>query len=105
MSWYLVVYIALMVHTFLHHPCIPLQLQIWDTAGQERFRTVTQSYYRGAHGVIIAYDITNLETFTHVTNWVDDIKRYAGGRGSTEYVVLSELGRTTLLTLCFGEVS
>ena len=57
---------------------MPIQLQIWDTAGQERFRTVTQSYYRGAHGVIIAYDITNLDTFTHIPLWVDDIKRFAG---------------------------
>ena len=58
---------------------LPLpQLQIWDTAGQERFRTITQSYYRGSHGVIVAYDITNGETFSHVPQWVDDVKRYAG---------------------------
>ena len=54
------------------------QLQIWDTAGQERFRTITQSYYRGAHGVILTYDITNAETFNHITQWLDDVKRYAG---------------------------
>ena len=67
---------------------LPLpQLQIWDTAGQERFRTITQSYYRGSHGVLVAYDITNAETFNHVPQWVDDVKRYAGecnvhGRGN-----------------------
>lgn len=55
-----------------------MQLQIWDTAGQERFRTITQSYYRGAHGVIITYDITNADTFSHVPQWVEDVKRYAG---------------------------
>lgn len=55
-----------------------IKLQIWDTAGQERFRTITQSYYRGAHGVIMTYDITNSETFNHVPQWVEDVKRYAG---------------------------
>lgn len=55
-----------------------VQLQIWDTAGQERFRTITQSYYRGAHGVIIAYDITKSDSFQSVPRWVEDVKRYAG---------------------------
>ena len=40
-----------------------IRLQIWDTAGQERFRTLTSSYYRGAQGVILMYDISNRETF------------------------------------------
>ena len=55
-----------------------LQLQIWDTAGQERFRTITQSYYRSANGVILAYDITKEPTFYNVTRWLEDVKRYAG---------------------------
>lgn len=55
------------------------QLQIWDTAGQERFRTITQSYYRSANGVILAYDITRRESFEDLPRWLEDVKRYAGG--------------------------
>ncbi|WAR26151.1 RAB43-like protein [Mya arenaria] len=51
---------------------------IWDTAGQERFRTITQSYYRSANGVIMAYDITKKTSFDSLPRWLDDVKRYAG---------------------------
>eukprot|EP00127_Corallochytrium_limacisporum_P007419 Clim_evm22s251 gene=Clim_evmTU22s251 len=54
-----------------------VQLTIWDTAGQERFRTLTSSYYRGAHGVILAYDVANKQTFENVTNWLDELDSYA----------------------------
>ncbi|KAK2145368.1 hypothetical protein LSH36_683g03125 [Paralvinella palmiformis] len=54
-----------------------IKLQIWDTAGQERFRTITQSYYRSANGVILAYDITKRETFNNVQRWLEDVKKYA----------------------------
>jgi Ras-related protein Rab-8A len=40
-----------------------LRLQIWDTAGQERYRTITQTYYKGAYGIILTYSIDSLRSF------------------------------------------
>jgi Ras family len=47
----------------------------WDTAGQDRFKTITTTYYRGAHGIIIVYDITDKETFHAVKNWMHEIDK------------------------------
>jgi Ras-related protein Rab-1A len=54
-----------------------VKLQIWDTAGQERFRTITSAYYRGADGIIMVYDVSNQESFDHVSDWLSEIERYA----------------------------
>ncbi|PRP88244.1 Rab GTPase [Planoprotostelium fungivorum] len=54
-----------------------VKMQIWDTAGQERFQTITTSYYRGAHGLIIVFDVTNKPSFDNIKKWLDDIERHA----------------------------
>tara|TARA_R110002050_G_scaffold73232_2_gene157602 strand:+ start:1038 stop:1298 length:261 start_codon:yes stop_codon:yes gene_type:complete len=45
-----------------------------DTAGQERFRAVTRSYYRGAAGALLVYDISRRATFNHLTSWLTDAR-------------------------------
>ncbi|GAB6030117.1 Ras-protein Rab-35 [Chamberlinius hualienensis] len=50
-----------------------VKLQIWDTAGQERFRTITSTYYRGTHGVIVVYDVTSGDSFANVKRWLHEI--------------------------------
>lgn len=54
-----------------------IKLQIWDTAGQESFRSITRSYYRGAAGALLVYDITRRDTFNHLANWLKDCREYA----------------------------
>jgi small GTP-binding protein len=58
-----------------------VRCQIWDTAGQERFRTLTSSYYRGAHGVLLVYDVTRPETFAHLNAWLSEIEMYSPSGG------------------------
>jgi small GTP-binding protein len=51
-----------------------IKIQIWDTAGQEAFQAITRTYYKGAIGALLVYDITRKETFTHVTKWLEDVR-------------------------------
>ena len=54
-----------------------LQVKIWDTAGQERFRTLTHAFYKQANGVVVAFDITNEDTFKNVRKWMESIYEHA----------------------------
>lgn len=54
-----------------------VKLQMWDTAGQERFRTITSSYYRGAHGILLVFDLTDIRSFEDVAGWLEEIRAYA----------------------------
>ncbi|KAA1470882.1 ras-domain-containing protein [Dentipellis sp. KUC8613] len=53
-----------------------VKLSIWDTAGQERFRTITSSYYRGAQGIILVYDVANKESFDALPRWYSELETY-----------------------------
>lgn len=61
-----------------------VKMQVWDTAGQERFRTLTQSYYRSAHGAMIAYDLTRHSTFESLPHWIQEVEQY----GAASIVVI-----------------
>ena len=54
-----------------------IKMQIWDTAGQERFRNVISSYFRGSHGILLIYDITNRDSFKNLENWLIEIEKNA----------------------------
>ncbi|XP_074918124.1 ras-related protein Rab-10-like [Chelonoidis abingdonii] len=54
-----------------------VKLQIWDTAGQEQFHTISTSYFRGARGFVLVYDITNSDSFQGITSWMKDIREKA----------------------------
>ena len=51
-----------------------IRIQIWDTAGEDRFRSITRNYYKGAHGIVLIYDVTDQQSFQHIKDWVDKIK-------------------------------
>eukprot|EP00565_Helicotheca_tamesis_P009587 CAMPEP_0185727868 /NCGR_PEP_ID=MMETSP1171-20130828/3428_1 /TAXON_ID=374046 /ORGANISM="Helicotheca tamensis, Strain CCMP826" /LENGTH=200 /DNA_ID=CAMNT_0028396509 /DNA_START=64 /DNA_END=666 /DNA_ORIENTATION=- len=53
------------------------KLMVWDTAGHERFRSITAAYYRGAHGILLVYNITDRDSFDHIKHWLSDINRYS----------------------------
>ena len=52
-----------------------VKLQIWDTAGQERYMAINKSLFQKVQGIILMYDLTNRDSFEHVTNWLNLIKQ------------------------------
>lgn len=52
------------------------KLQLWDTAGQERYKTIVSSYYRGAHGLLVLFDITDSSSFSHVEMWLEEARKF-----------------------------
>jgi small GTP-binding protein len=76
-----------------------IKLQIWDTAGQEKFRTITKAYYRGAHGILLVYDVTSIESFNQTRQWMQSIQEnmsdpvaviFVGNKCDMERTVLKE---------------
>ncbi|KAJ7280374.1 ras-domain-containing protein [Mycena rebaudengoi] len=57
-----------------------VKLSIWDTAGQERFRTITSSYYRGAQGIILVYDVSNRESYDALPRWYSELETYVSDK-------------------------
>lgn len=72
-----------------------IKLQIWDTAGQERFRAVTRSYYRGAAGALMVYDITRRSTYNHLSSWLTDARNLTNPNTVSTIVVQQQLATCT----------
>ncbi|KAJ9159886.1 hypothetical protein P3X46_025340 [Hevea brasiliensis] len=71
-----------------------LKLTIWDTAGQERFGTLIGSYYRGAHGIILVYDVTRRETFTNLSDmWAKEVELYSTNQDCIKILVGNKVDR------------
>ncbi|KAL7612754.1 hypothetical protein Lser_V15G08227 [Lactuca serriola] len=77
-----------------------IKAQIWDTAGQERFRAITNSYYRGALGAMLVYDITRNETFENVRKWLQELREF----GDPDMVIVLVGNKSDLVDLREVEV-
>jgi small GTP-binding protein len=55
----------------------PVPLQIWDTAGQEMFRSIIASYYRGANGVLLMFDVTRRSSYDALDGWLREVREKA----------------------------
>ncbi|KAF2306837.1 hypothetical protein GH714_021884 [Hevea brasiliensis] len=77
-----------------------LKLAIWDTAGQERFRTLTSSYYRGAQGMIMVYDVTRRETFTNLSEiWAKEIDLYSTNQDCIKMLVGNKVDKINCIKM------
>ncbi|KAI9785026.1 MAG: hypothetical protein M1839_001223 [Geoglossum umbratile] len=81
---------------------MPYRLNLLDTAGQERFRTLSNSYYRGAHGVILVYDISNRDSFLAMDLWFQEAEANAMP-GVVTYLVGSKLDKTSSRSVKYEE--
>lgn len=78
------------------------RLNLLDTAGQERFRTLSNSYYRGAHGVILVYDISNRDSFLAMERWYEEAESNAMP-GAIMFLVGAKLDRDSSRTVKYEE--
>jgi Ras-related protein Rab-18 len=69
------------------------KLAIWDTAGQERFRTLTPSYYRGAQGAILVYDVSSRETFSKLNIWLNELETFANKPDIVKMLVANKVDK------------
>eukprot|EP01113_Clastostelium_recurvatum_P028775 TRINITY_DN3475_c0_g1_i1.p2 TRINITY_DN3475_c0_g1~~TRINITY_DN3475_c0_g1_i1.p2 ORF type:complete len:232 (-),score=42.90 TRINITY_DN3475_c0_g1_i1:881-1510(-) len=72
-----------------------VKLQLWDTAGQERFRSLTQSYYRGAQAMLFVFDVNNVQSFEHVKKWMADAADSVGNPNSIKVLIGNKIDLPT----------
>ena len=79
------------------------KLAIWDTAGQERFRTLTSSYYRGAHAIILVYDASDRRTFENLAYWIEEVRKYSTNPEAVVLVVGNKLDESRQVSTAEGK--
>ncbi|KAF0682791.1 Aste57867_25090 [Aphanomyces stellatus] len=82
-----------------------IKMTIWDTAGQERFRTLTSSYYRGAQGIVLVYDVARRDTFENLDTWLQEVQVYspANGRDVVKLLVGNKIDKERAVSRKEGE--
>ncbi|CAK4439920.1 unnamed protein product [Aphanomyces euteiches] len=82
-----------------------IKMTIWDTAGQERFRTLTSSYYRGAQGIVLVYDVARRDTFENLDAWLQEVEVYspANGRDVVKLLVGNKIDKERAVSRKEGE--
>ena len=70
-----------------------VKLAIWDTAGSERFRSLTPNFYRGSHGVILVYDVTNRQSFEKLDNWLKEVEAYSTKSDVVKMLVANKIDK------------
>ena len=78
-----------------------VKVTIWDTAGQERFRTLTSSYYRGAQGIILVYDVSRRDTFESLHMWLQEVEQFSMGGGKDVVKLLVQGACVSPPEVCF----
>ncbi|CAG2179334.1 unnamed protein product [Oppiella nova] len=70
-----------------------VSLAIWDTAGSERFRALTPNFYRGSHGVIVVFDVTQRPTFDRLDNWLKEVDAYCTHSDVVKMLVANKIDK------------
>jgi len=70
-------------------------LTIWDTAGQEKFRSLTSSYYRGTHGVVLVYDVSKRDSFDHLGTWLGEVNAYSTNAEAVRMLIGNKVDKDT----------
>jgi small GTP-binding protein len=65
-----------------------IRVKIWDTAGQERYKSLTNAFFRNANGIILVYDINNLETFENLKYWIQSINQNLGEKNDINKLII-----------------
>jgi len=64
------------------------EIKLYDTAGEEKFRALTKSFFNGANGIFLIYDVTERNSFEQVSEWLNNLKDDLGDPKEAKYVII-----------------